>query len=725
MVDAAILVNGILKTSSSGYIYTTQGGANIYSTGNGKVILANGTGSITSTKQNTATAQTTHDVPVTPAQLMNADGTYYSTSGQRGEIPYDPIRGKWGIFKTYIVHYNNNGGVGSMPDATHTVGEATTLDACTFTRDGYEFMGWATTASGDKMYDDEQEVNTINNEQDEITLYAKWRITPVGEPLDIVDWTDGEHAVINVTSCANWNIYYGANYWGKRGVSGDDRNPDRTLTIPVTDLNPNDEFVLTAKDAGDVVRSKDTYKVPYVVTTNTNISALTVTGTTNIYVRSGATLTIDQPTELNAIYVQPNAKLVIAEDQSLSLDRLVLRTKAFENTPEFTKEPGADFTCGHVYYTRVVTDNTQYLPFAIPMNCTIANVTLSDGTTPTYGTHWVLRSYSESSRATNGPGDNWENVSTTIEGCKGYEMFSNSAYYREYYFPVNFNATSFVNLTKSDGEESDAGWNNICSPLTDSYTVNMTTDDFLTISELRQDGTYNQHPADVIRPAIPFFYQTEVKGKLMFTDETQVVETASAPHRINVHTTAEIQPQWIRLFLTDSIGRYDETDIFTHPDYFTPGYDTKYDLEKLSLTGRHPLIYAVQPIGNLAFTALPDSLAEQIMPIAVHAPHAGEYTFSLRETNFMSRAACIYLYDTALGTTTDLLMTDYTCTIAEGTASGRFAIRVLFRAPSIATDVENVEVEADGTKKIYHNGQIYLLRDEHIYDIMGREAQLK
>lgn len=73
-----------------------------------------------------------------------------------------------------LVHYNANGGTGSMADQTLTV-YVDKLNPNTFTRSNYVFGGWSTTSNGIVEYSDGQYF-TPNNApiQDEITLYAKW-----------------------------------------------------------------------------------------------------------------------------------------------------------------------------------------------------------------------------------------------------------------------------------------------------------------------------------------------------------------------------------------------------------------------------------------------------------------------------------------------------------------------------------------------------------------------
>ena len=81
MVDVKLDINGTLQ--ANGYVYTTKSGANITSsTGSGSVVLSSGAGKATVTNQASQDNNGAHvvDIPVTSAQLHNADGTYTPTS---------------------------------------------------------------------------------------------------------------------------------------------------------------------------------------------------------------------------------------------------------------------------------------------------------------------------------------------------------------------------------------------------------------------------------------------------------------------------------------------------------------------------------------------------------------------------------------------------------------------------------------------------------------------
>lgn len=73
----------------------------------------------------------------------------------------------------YTVTYNANGGSGTTANSTHTYDSAKALTKNGFSRTGYTFDGWATSASGAKVYNDQQNVTNLAT-SGTYTLYAHW-----------------------------------------------------------------------------------------------------------------------------------------------------------------------------------------------------------------------------------------------------------------------------------------------------------------------------------------------------------------------------------------------------------------------------------------------------------------------------------------------------------------------------------------------------------------------
>ena len=78
------------------------------------------------------------------------------------------------VSDSYTVKFNANGGSGSMSNQTVNVGRETPLARNSFTRSGFEFIGWSSTANGVVEYTNGQSVKNLVAKDGIKTLYAKW-----------------------------------------------------------------------------------------------------------------------------------------------------------------------------------------------------------------------------------------------------------------------------------------------------------------------------------------------------------------------------------------------------------------------------------------------------------------------------------------------------------------------------------------------------------------------
>ena len=100
LLDAKVNINGTL--SVNGAIYTTAGGANICSSeGTGKYVQQNTPGTettetITYQYTQSGSSVTAHEIPITPAKLHNADGSYTETKTAKAGDVINYVKGVWG-----------------------------------------------------------------------------------------------------------------------------------------------------------------------------------------------------------------------------------------------------------------------------------------------------------------------------------------------------------------------------------------------------------------------------------------------------------------------------------------------------------------------------------------------------------------------------------------------------------------------------------------------------
>ena len=80
----------------------------------------------------------------------------------------------WSAY-SYTVSFDANGGEGSMDGQSRSYDDGERLAQCAFSRTGYTFAGWATTARGEAVFADQTEDNI--SVKDDVKLFAVW--TPI------------------------------------------------------------------------------------------------------------------------------------------------------------------------------------------------------------------------------------------------------------------------------------------------------------------------------------------------------------------------------------------------------------------------------------------------------------------------------------------------------------------------------------------------------------------
>ena len=560
-----------------------------------------------------------------------------------------------------------------------------------------------------------------------------------GETLDMVDWTN-EGPLFNMMkdydTSVDWTeIQYVGKSTNYTKENGNWNEEEATMVLPIAGLQPDETFQLKVLNGATEVSFQE-YTVPYVIDKNTTISELTTDYSSIIFVHSG-TLTIDKDATLATIYVDPGAELLINDKVTFTAGKIVLRTSP--DAAAILTNNGT--VSGQVYYSRIIkgADALKNKQIAFPYEVDLTKVVLSNGKAVKFGKKFGLLEYDSDRRATEGAdGYNWKGVSakkvTTMSAAKGYQIMSPSAKYHEFCFPVSLPEyeTYTVNVTTQDkGELSDRGWNFLCSPFAKSYADK--SDDpskMLKILVYRPEWNYyDQIPAETLQPAMPFFYQATANGTLSF-ERTGVKFTASASAASLVKQQApptlmaNVETQWLQLTYGEKSLGTDQTNIYLHPFKFYTAYQTGYDVAKFSTAGTRPFVWSSVAYGDLAFAALPDSVAEQGIALTVFSPAATKMTFSLRENRWLSRLEHVYLIDKQEGTQTDLLFTDYAYDAAKGTQRGRFVVQPVFHTADVVTDIlmpdDDAPFVAIGANREIWVSHLTAGTSLSCYDLMGR-----
>ena len=262
---------------------------------------------------------------------------------------------------------------------------------------------------------------------------------------------------------------------GETTFEENQRNPDGTLTVPITDLYKQAcrNIKVTLKDEHNEVIMTREYKVPIMITTDQatayteankddnafyalqyNLATIEVDEngdeiarypltieqvreickTCDVVIRDSATLTKaadvdanDHP-QVNNVMIYEGASLEIPSgaDYNYTINSLSLRRKGDIVASAKVEEGGnlhlpASATAPIYLDMRIDANNWHW--FTLPYNCNIADVTWVDGTPAQYNKDWFIMYYDGKSRAasTNPYDNHWKVYNeTTIEAGKGY-----------------------------------------------------------------------------------------------------------------------------------------------------------------------------------------------------------------------------------------------------------------------------------------------------------------
>lgn len=128
----------------------------------------------------------------------DASGTHYA-AGERVNLTSNlALVPEW-IKTSYNIYFNSNGGSGSMDSMSMTNGQPKALTKNTFTRNGYDFAGWAPSSSPTvATYTDGQTVNL--SPTGNVYLYAIWRPSTLSFSYNADDGTGERKSVTGLSA---------------------------------------------------------------------------------------------------------------------------------------------------------------------------------------------------------------------------------------------------------------------------------------------------------------------------------------------------------------------------------------------------------------------------------------------------------------------------------------------------------------------------------------------
>ena len=233
---------------------------------------------------------------------------------------------------------------------------------------------------------------------------------------------------------------------------------------------------------------------------------------------------------------------------------------------------------------------------------------------------------------------------------------------------------------------------------------------------------YTQHKLSFVKlsPEWSFFVQIGTSGTMDFSTAGRQETPASIAAR---HDAAQSFKMDVDITLSDK-HHSDQMGLIIC-DRFTSAYEVGYDLEKMFGSAYNLTVYTLMEDNTpLAYHALAIHSNMQVIPVGYRVPEQGDYTFALNQSTssidlLNEQYEQLILVDYETGALTNLLKSTYTFTSPRTQSDSRFAIYAVIRQKT-PTDLPNIDDGDTSTRKILHNGHLYILRDGKVYNGNGQ-----
>jgi hypothetical protein len=156
--------------------------------------------------------------------------------------------------------------------------------------------------------------------------------------------------------------------------------------------------------------------------------------------------------------------------------------------------------------------------------------------------------------------------------------------------------------------------------------------------------------------------------------------------KLNQTSLTANSQQLLRLKLNGPSNFNDETVLYIQPGA-TDNFDHEYDAIKLAGQDPYaPSICLKNGVDEFQINGISPINSTFSMPVKAITGYNGTYTISLANFNSFPTGACISLYDTFNGVTTDLKTSNYVFTLNSSTTNARFVLNITLNPLDITTN---------------------------------------
>lgn len=442
-------------------------------------------------------------------------------------------------------------------------------------------------------------------------------------------------------------------------------------------------------------------------------------------VGDGETLTIDEPTELEKLTIEPGGK--IGGEAALTVKDLILKSSlgAISGSSAHT-----DGKCGEIANSHISASGDVFLEldltpaaeasygwyaFSVPFAVSATEGIYFGETKLTNGSDYAIMAYRGDIRAQGQYA--WVKHSGDLQPGILYIISVGDTDYKTLRFKKQPAASLYNDVITGSNQMATqefassnadhAGWNGLGNPYLETAHIESSYLQFLD----HEANTFKVRSGDDVKLMVgsAFFYQSDGSAITVTKEKTGSIALVPA------HTPSAMEQTTYEVRLLNANGKEEDRLFLRASEEATDSYEIGRDVAKLSMGDARCAQIWIPAYGTqLCAADFPIENGQATYPLTLHAPAAGTYSIAMQTAN----GAELYL------TKDGAVMWDLTASaceleLAQGTNEG---YGLLLKMPQTPTDIESISDEGlaiRGAQKVIIDGRMYLVREGRMFDALG------
>lgn len=515
------------------------------------------------------------------------------------------------------------------------------------------------------------------------------------------------------------NIWYSTNGvdWTNIAQKANLITSSNSFPYDIPNSSPSTDYYIKIGMAYDGVVNSDAYLVIDDV-------VFTYTKSTEVTVEEGETLTIDSPTELDKLTIDRGGR--VSGSAALTVKDLLLKSSlgAISGAGNSSGKCGEITnrhitTTGDVYFELELTPAAQatygWYAFAVPFPVSATEGVYFGATQLTNESDYAIMAYHGDIRAQGQYA--WAKHTDVLQPGVLYIISVADSDYKTLRFKKRAEASLYNEVVigtdqmathefASLVDPKHAGWNGLGNPYLETAHIGSADLQFLD----HEANAFKLRAGDEVNLMVgsAFFYQSD--GSAITVAREKIGSIALLPAR----TPKAIEQTTYEVRLLNANGGEEDRLFLRASEEAKDTYEIGRDVAKMSMGNAKCAQMWVEAYGTqLCAASFPLLSGQATYPLTLSAPAAGIYTIEMKAAS----DATLYLTKNGI-VLWNLSESAYEVELAQGTTEG-YGLLLSAKMPTDIITVSGEGLEVKGIQKILIDGQMYVLYEGRMYDMMG------